>query len=133
MKLPTLTLVVITSLLSLPVFSDTHGWQHMAHDHWDVQLNPDDSTNPVFDAAVAADFILVSHWSSLWGAASLWTTPRDESRFFFSDDNEYQAATWPVLLIQYALEHPPERQQQTIREYDHTAGHGIYLGEKLLF
>lgn len=115
MKLPTLTLVVLTGVISLPALSDTHGWQHMGalspmqledHDTWKVQLSADDGNNHAPDKkAIAEDFIFAVQWSILWEAASR-----------------------PVLFIQYGGEPSLHRQQAT-----QEAAHESYLGAKMLF
>ena len=130
MKLPTLALVVITGLFSLPALSDTHGWQHFGallpmqhqeHDTWAIQLNHNDGKNHTLDNhTIAEDFIFAVQWSMLWQAASLWTRP--------SNAAEHPAAPRPVLLFHYD-EQLPNGQQQAMLEEEN----GIYLGAKMLF
>lgn len=132
MKLPALTLAVITGFISLPAFSDTYGWQQSsglspAHHQdpviWDIQPNRNDDNNREPDSrAIAENFIFAVQWSILWEtASSLWANPSDET-------------ARPVLLLHYDEhlhydKHLPDRHQQAALDDEHE----IYLGAKILF
>ena len=126
LKLPTLTLVVLTGFIALPALSDTHGWQHIGalsplqredHDTWKIQPSRDEGNHHAPDnSAIAEGFIFAVQWSILWQAASLWTTPSDER------------TPRSVLFIQYGGESSLHRQQAT-----QEAAHESYLGAKMLF
>ncbi|MBG57436.1 MAG: hypothetical protein CMK46_04010 [Porticoccus sp.] len=126
MKLPTLTLVVLTGFIALPALSDTHGWQYInalppiqreVHDTWKIQLNRDEGNHNAPDnRAISEDFFFAVQWSILWEFASLWATPGGEG------------VPRPVLFIQYGEEPSLHRQQET-----QAGEHESYLGAKMLF
>ncbi|PHS74213.1 hypothetical protein [Porticoccus sp.] len=126
MKLPTLTLVVLTGFIALPALSDTHGWQHIGalppiqrevHDNWKIQLSRDEGNHHAPDhRAIAEDLFFAVQWSILWEVASLWATPSDEGE------------PLPVLFIQYGEEPSLQKQQAT-----QAGEHESYLGAKMLF